>query len=140
VHAIAQTAHFDADTRLSPHQIMFAANTKLPEDIRIKDATDAAPDFNARFDAKAKTYLYKFYVGKVESPLRRDTHGHINRTVDFEKMQSAAEKLVGTHDFKAFCSTGSPTSDTIRTVFQCTIHNGQRLPVQYGTHNCRDFG
>jgi tRNA pseudouridine38-40 synthase len=38
-----------------------------------------------------------------------------------EKMQSAANFLVGKHDFSAFMSPGSDVTDTVRNVFYLTV-------------------
>ena len=59
VHAIAQAVHFDTHTSIPLGKLPIAINAHLPANIRVLSAKEVAPDFNARFGAKQKTYLYK---------------------------------------------------------------------------------
>ena len=62
-------------------------NRLLPPDIRITAWTPVAPEFDARFSAKRRTYKYYFVVDKL----------------DVAAMQTAAQMFVGEHDFRNFC-------------------------------------
>jgi len=107
VHACAQIAHFDTETKLAIERLPAAANSQLPPDIRVLDCEEVSFAFSARFSAKSKTYLYKAYVSRISSPLRYDTHHQIVPPVDIDKMRAAAAHFLGEHDFTAFMSKGS---------------------------------
>ena len=121
VHAAGQTAHFDTLSEIPPHKIRFAVNSTLPEDVRIIDMRRVSCDFHAQYDVVSKTYSYKMYVGNTLSPLRRLYYTRVLPPVDVEAMRRAAAKLVGTHDFKAFCSTGSSIKTTVRTLYALDV-------------------
>lgn len=121
VHAAAQAAHFDIDTKIPVEKIPFAVNALLPSDISVKSARKVEDGFNARFDAVAKTYIYKIYKGAHKSPLRELTYCHIPYEPDVVRMREAAEEIVGKHDFKCFQATGGHVKDTIRTIHSLTI-------------------
>ncbi len=121
VHAIAQTAHFDADPVIPPSRLAMAVNTMLPHDIRVKKAVEVDGKFHARFDATEKTYVYKMYVSRMLSPLRLDTHAQVIPPIDFAKMERATKDLVGRHDFVAFSSTGRSGETTVRTISDASI-------------------
>lgn len=121
VHAAAQAAHFDIDTKIPVEKIPFAVNALLPSDISVKSARRVEDGFNARFDAVAKTYIYKMYKGAHKSPLRELTYCHIPYEPDVVKMREAAEEIVGTRDFKCFQAAGGHVKDTIRTIHSLTI-------------------
>jgi len=128
VHALAQTAHFDAPDTIPAQRLHLALNRLLPADIRVKEAKKVSGDFHARYATVEKTYIYKFYLSKIASPIRVHTHGWLAPPVDIGKMQSACKKLIGTHDFKRFSATGSSVKTSIRTVYNAEIaENGDEI-------------
>ena len=58
VHAIAQAVHFDTHTSIPLDKLPIAINAHLPATVRVLSAREVPADFNARFDAISKTYLY----------------------------------------------------------------------------------
>jgi len=121
VHALGQTAHFDAPATIPASRLHLALNRVLPADIRVKEAQKVASDFHARYGVIEKTYLYKFYISKIASPTRAHTHCHIIPPIDIEKMQTACKLLIGTYDFKRFSATGSSVKTSVRTVYRAEI-------------------
>ena len=69
VSAAGQVVHFDCDDRIEVKKIPIALNTFLPNDISVISAKRVSADFNARFSAKKKTYVYKIYNSPVRNPL-----------------------------------------------------------------------
>ncbi|MFW5780544.1 MAG: tRNA pseudouridine(38-40) synthase TruA, partial [Bacillota bacterium] len=121
VHAYGQKAHFDINTNFPMNKLPIAINNILPDDIRIKDISKVDDDFHAQYSAKRKTYIYKFYISKIESPIRKDTHARIIPPLDFELMKQGAKLFLGKHDFKAFSSTGSSIKTTTRTIYKLDL-------------------
>jgi tRNA pseudouridine38-40 synthase len=121
VHALGQVVHFDTNTCISVEKLPAAFNTYLPNSIAVKSAKEVSPSFHARFAAKQKTYVYKIYNSKIRSPIKQNTHCHIKNSLDFEKMQEAAELLVGTMDYKCFMASGSFVQNTVRTIYSLTV-------------------
>ena len=66
-------------TRLREHDLFRALNAKLPEDVRVLSAEEAAPGFNARFSARSKVYRYRISNTRVMSPFQRRFAWHISR-------------------------------------------------------------
>lgn len=123
VHATGQVAHVDVPTEAVaeayPRSWQGSAQGQqvaefaplvrrlarfLPEDIRIRDITRAAPGFDARFAALRRHYVYRLSVASygVEPQLARFVTPW-PRQLDVEAMSRAATHLVGLHDFAAFC-------------------------------------
>lgn len=121
VHAEGQVVHFDADTSIPPEKIPFAVNTVLPRDVSMLSCEPAADDFNARFSAKRKTYVYRLYVSRHRRPLLEDTHAHIVVPLDVAAMKECAAVIEGEHDFKGFEASGSVVKNTVRTVYRIDI-------------------
>jgi tRNA pseudouridine38-40 synthase len=108
VHARAQVAHLrvrrknQEDTRRWPgtDEILQAFNSRLPSDVCLLDVTEAAPDFHARHDAIARTYIYQ--ISRRRTAFFKKFVWWIRDPLDIVGMAGAAAELVGRHDFTAF--------------------------------------
>lgn len=69
VHALGQVAHFDLPYQIPGPSLVRALNSSLPLDVLVKEATEVAPDFHARFDAHHKRYRYRVVGGSSPTPL-----------------------------------------------------------------------
>jgi tRNA pseudouridine38-40 synthase len=98
VHATGQVAH--ADLPMVPE--LRRVNGVLPPDVRVLMASAVPGDFDARFSALWRRYVYRICDG-VANPLRRRYVLGWPRSLDVEAMARAAAKLLGEHDFVAFC-------------------------------------
>lgn len=116
VHALAQVASVRVDFDLAPIQVQRALNVRLPEDIRVMEVTEAAPEFHAQFHAIGKHYRYRMITGQVLAPHDRHTSWHTPWPLNVPAMQAAAVRLEGTHDFASFQAGGTSITDTVRTV------------------------
>ena len=129
VHALGQVVSFDLETSIPTEKIPYAVNVFLPSGVRILACEEADSDFNARFDAKRKTYLYKMYVSPHLSPLRANSAVWLTKMPDVELMKKAAKYIVGTHDFKAMCSTDCTKENTVRTIFSFHVRREGELVI-----------
>jgi len=122
VHATGQVAHCDVPRHVwEEHgdRLVRRLRGVLPPDIAVPAVEEAHPDFDARFSALARHYVYRLTDDPAgPPPLRRaDTVGW-PRTVDVDDMAAAAELLLGEHDFAAFCRRreGATTVRTLRAL------------------------
>lgn len=121
VHSLGNVAVFDTKTRMPADKISFALNQRLPEDIVVQGSCEVAPDWHPRYQNSQKTYEYRILNRTFRMPTRRlDTYFY-HYPLDVEKMQQAAEYLVGEHDFKSFCSIHSQAETTVRTIYGCQV-------------------
>jgi tRNA pseudouridine38-40 synthase len=116
VHALGQVASARVTVAHDAATLLRALNAHLPPDIRVTAVEDAAPGFHARFGARAKAYRYQIANVPVASPFTRAYAWHVPEPLDRDAMHAAAARLVGTHDFAAFQSTGSEVSTKVRTL------------------------
>jgi len=122
VHALGQKAVFTIEHMPIPlDRFPQALNKFAPDDIVVCEAQQVSDEFNPRFDAKFKTYRYQIYNARLPNPLESRYSAFVPRPLDIEKMQQAAKKFIGTHDFAAFCATGSSAKTTVRTILNCEI-------------------
>ena len=121
VHALAQVASFALEREIDPDVLVRALNARLPETIRVSSAQPVAATFNARFDARSKTYRYRICNGPIISPFERHYAWHIVVPLDAAAMAGAARQLEGRHDFAAFQGAGSDVATTVRTMTKSRI-------------------
>ena len=96
-------------------------NSRLPHDIVIVSAQDAAGDFQASRSARGKTYRYRIHTAPNRSvTLYRQVY-HYWRPLDAARMHQGAQRLVGTHDFRGLAQSADPRDDTVRTIFRCEV-------------------
>ncbi|XP_077998753.1 tRNA pseudouridine synthase-like 1, partial [Glandiceps talaboti] len=139
VHAICNTAHTDI---IRPSQkepftediVQKGINKLLKNyEIRINKVKIVPEDFHARFNANGRTYVYRLAVGVHNvnnvSLFDRNRCWPIRQRLDLEKMQKAAEVLIGRHDFTAFrgSSKENATTDPVRTMDNIEICQSQGI-------------
>lgn len=117
VHAMAQVAHFDTESRIPPDKFAYALNVGLPRDIRVI-YSDMAEGFHARFDVIRKHYRYTVNNAPHAGVFNRNTALHYHYALDMDKMKRAAGDLLGEHDFLAFKSAGTELENTVRTIYR----------------------
>ncbi len=127
VHALGQVANFTADTNIPEEKIGIALNSILPSDIRIIDSVDVSEEFNSRFDAIDKTYMYQIYNDRVWSPFYSRFSCFVPVNLDLDKMKEAINILRGTHDFKGFMASGSDVKTSIRTIYETELIQENKL-------------
>lgn len=116
VHALGQVAHAHLSTRLDDERLLFALNAHLPESVVLRRLETCREDFHARFQAVSKRYLYRTETSRFPSPFGHGRAHWMPQPLDLGAMRTAAEALIGRHDFRAFSSTGSPRASTVREV------------------------
>ncbi len=115
VHALGQVAHFDCAKELDGKNVVGGLNAYLPRTVRVLSGDKTRADFHARYDTVQKTYMYLMYTGAAIPPLN-DRALCLGYEPDVEKMQSAANALLGKHDFSTFAASGGGAKTFTRTV------------------------
>jgi tRNA pseudouridine38-40 synthase len=106
VHALGQVAHFDLAAERDTDTIRDALNAHLrPQPVAVLSAERVADDFDARRSAVRRHYLYRIANRRPDLALERGRAWRVPRPLDVAAMHSAAQRLVGKHDFTTFRST-----------------------------------
>ena len=120
VHAFNQKVHFDLGVKITPVSLKKAMNSLLPDSIYVRDVIKVSDDFHARFDVKAKEYIYKINMGEY-NPIEKDYVFQYCKRLDVIEMERALKYIEGTHDFKAFVSGDDRRDDYVRTIIQTNL-------------------
>lgn len=121
VHALGQVVNFYTNSTIDVEKMPVVINFYLPKDIRIISSNEVEQDFNARKSAISKTYIYKICNKRTLSVFDENRALPCGYNLNLQKMQQACKKIIGTHDFSSFVSTGTSTKTTTRTIFDCSI-------------------
>lgn len=123
VHALEQVIEFGVTVSRPATAWVRGANAHLPASVAIRWAVPLAPDadFDARFSARARTYWYLLLDSPVQPPLWHGRAGWTHRRLDVAAMQSAAARLLGTHDFSSFRAAECQAASPVRTLEQWRI-------------------
>ncbi len=121
VHAQAQVANFLTNSYIGVKKLQKALNCLLPKDISISKIEESRLDFHSRFDAQSKVYRYVILNRNYPSALLRKQAYFCSYALNISLMQREARSLLGKHDFKAFCASGSSAKNTIRTIKKISV-------------------
>ncbi|MCZ4090508.1 tRNA pseudouridine(38-40) synthase TruA [Sinorhizobium psoraleae] len=119
VHAMGQVAHADLTRQWKTHTLRNALNAHLTlagERVSILDALEAPPEFDARFSALRRHYLYRIISRRSPLALEARRAWWVPKTLDHEAMHEAAQRLVGYHDFTTFRSAHCQATSPLRTL------------------------
>jgi tRNA pseudouridine38-40 synthase len=116
VHALGQVASFETEAPLPP-DLARNLNGVTPEDVAVRRAEAVADGFNARFDARSRSYLYRVATGRPATPFERGRALPWPHQVNRAALDACAAALVGLHDFTAFTPTQTDHVRFERDVF-----------------------
>lgn len=129
VHARMFCCHFDAPISIPNEGIICGLNRFLPNDISVYGCSDVADDFHARYSVKSKTYEYHIYTDKFRDPFYCDRSYYYGKKLSLDKCELFCKNIIGTHDFSAFCSSGSSVSNNVRTIYSASVREAGPITI-----------
>src|SRR5947207_208704 len=98
VHALGQVVSVDIEGGPPLQRVAGALNTRLPDEITVTSAAEAAPDFHARFSARSRSYRYRLFTRATQSPFETRRSWWMPHPIDESALSAAAAAIVGKHD------------------------------------------
>ena len=138
VHALGQVAHVDLAKDWDTGNVRDAINFHLrPQPIAVLTAELVADDFDARFSAIKRHYLYRISNRRADLALDVNRAWRVPRPLDSEAMHAAAQQLIGKHDFTTFRSTECQANSPLKTLDRLDVaRDGDDLRI---TASARSF-
>jgi tRNA pseudouridine38-40 synthase len=125
VHASGQVVHLDTFIERDLNAWVRGTNAQLPGTIAVRWARMVPDTFHARFSAMRRNYRYLIYNHPVRSPLWAPRSTWCFRPLDAAAMQSAAQCLLGEHDFSSFRSSECQAKTPVKHVYAIdVVRNG----------------
>ncbi|MDQ2633126.1 MAG: tRNA pseudouridine(38-40) synthase TruA [Pseudomonadota bacterium] len=134
VHAWGQVAHIDLAKEWPDDTVRDAVNAHLRlagEAVSVTDATKVSDEFDARFSATARHYLYRILNRRAQPALDKDRVWWVPPRLDAGSMHEAAQELVGRHDFTTFRSIHCQAKSPLRTLDRLDVtRSGDLIEVR----------
>jgi tRNA pseudouridine38-40 synthase len=132
VHALGQVAHIDLIKDWETDTIRDGMNAHLrPHPVAVLSVEKVADDFDARFSATRRHYIYRILNRRADLALDRSRVWRVARPLDERKMQEAAQHLLGHHDFTTFRSTECQAKSPMKTLDVLNVtRNGQEVRIE----------
>lgn len=125
VHALGQVCNSVIDTPLSGEQMGRAVAGKLPEDVHVYRVEEVPLKFHARFSAVSRRYTY--YLRTEPTAIWRRFAHVVTVPLNVDDMDSAAQLMVGEHDFSSFTPTRSAGVPTVCDVFEAEVRQHDEI-------------
>jgi len=114
VSAYNQVAHFDIDRKLDTKRFLYSLNCLLPKSIVIKSLKKVRDDFNSRYDARKREYLY--YITTKDIAIDYEHYYKLNYELDYNLINDFIAFLNSNKYFKSLCKNKTDEHN-----FQCRI-------------------
>lgn len=121
VHANMYCITFFTEQQIPCERVVIALNMHLPPDIAVINCKEVEKDFHPRYSCKGKRYIYKIHNSRIKEPFLYHLVYEYPYPLDDALLNNASKAFIGTHDFAAFCSSGSKVVDTTRTIYDCGV-------------------
>jgi tRNA pseudouridine38-40 synthase len=122
VHALGNVVSVDVDGGPPAERAAEALNTALPDDVAVVGAEVVAADFHARHSARSRSYRYRIWRRRAPSPFEQKRSWWYPRPLEEDRLQDAADLLLGEHDFRAFTPTETQHEVFRRNVLRAQWH------------------
>lgn len=133
VHALGQVGHVDLARDWPVETVRNAVNAHL---IKARDAVAilavdlVTEEFDARFSALKRHYVYHIVNRAAPLTVLRDRAWRVPRHLDADAMHEAAQRLVGRHDFTTFRSVQCQAKNPVRTLDRLDVfRNGETIEI-----------
>ncbi len=132
VHATAQVGHVDLQREWRVDKLRDAVNAHMrPERVAVLAVEAVSDDFDARFSARARHYLYR--IANRRAPLTFDKRRAwlVKRRLDADSMHEAAQLLLGKHDFSTFRDSECQAESPVRTLDRLDVfREGEEIHIR----------
>jgi tRNA pseudouridine38-40 synthase len=131
VHALAQVAHCDIVKTFAPNRLRDGLNAHLrPHPIGVLTAEIVPDTFEARFSARKRHYIYRISNRRANLAIDVGHVWRVPRLLDAEAMHTAAQRLIGKHDFTTFRDTECQAKSPEKTLDQLdVVRDGDNVNV-----------
>jgi tRNA pseudouridine38-40 synthase len=123
VHAWGQVVSTDLPVGTDLERLHRSLLKLLAPAIVVREVAEAAPDFDARFSARSRTYRYRVHHSPLPDPFSAHLAWHVPGELDRALLDLACDPFLGEHDFSAFCRrpkvpAGQPPASLVRRVLR----------------------
>jgi tRNA pseudouridine38-40 synthase len=132
VHALGQVAHVDLSKAWDTDTVRDALTAHLrPHPVAVVAAERVPDNFDARFSAVQRHYLYLIVNRRADLTLERGRAWRVGKPLDAKAMHNAALRLVGKHDFSTFRDAECQAKSPLKTLDRLDVHrDGDNVSIE----------
>jgi tRNA pseudouridine38-40 synthase len=132
VHALGQVAHVDLSKAWDTDTVRDALTAHLrPHPVAVIAAERVADDFDARFSAVQRHYLYLIVNRRPDLTLERGRAWRVVKPLDAKAMHAAAVRLIGKHDFTTFRDAECQAKSPVKTLDRLDVYrDGDNVSIE----------
>ena len=129
---IGQVAHVDLSKEWDTDTVRDALTAHLrPHPVAVVAAERVADDFDARFSAVQRHYLYLIVNRRPDLTLERGRAWRVGKPLDAKAMHAAAMRLIGKHDFSTFRDAECQAKSPVKTLDRLDVHrDGDNVSIE----------
>lgn len=127
VNALGQVIHFDLEINIKPKQIMESLNKALPYDIRLNKVKKANKNFNARFGAKNKIYIYSINTSNINDAVESNHIYQYNKPINISLLKRSNKVFLGKHNFLSFSTDERSGESLERQILSISIRKNKDI-------------
>ena len=127
VHANMFCCNIRTEKNIDLTSFRRSLNAVLPDSIAVTDITEVPYEFHARYNCKRKEYEYLLFNADYMNPFYVGRALYYPYSLDEKLINDNAKDFIGTHDFSAFCASGSSVEDKVRSVFSASFEKNGEL-------------
>jgi len=124
-----QVVHFDSPSPRTPRAWALGSNTGLPAEISVLWAKPVPNTFHARYSALSRTYVYRILNQSSRPALLRRQVCWVRRPLDAGAMHTAAQALMGEHDFSSFRAAECQSASAVRRMMHIGVERCEATVV-----------
>jgi tRNA pseudouridine38-40 synthase len=128
VHARDQVVAFDTQRDINARGWVLGLLQHLPDEISVVRAARVPAGFEPRAIVSRKRYRYTILQSHVRDPFLAGRAWRVHQRLNHSALQSAAETLLGEHDFRAFRGIEDTRVDTVRRIFRIEVSQSREDP------------
>lgn len=113
VHALGQVANFHLSKVIDKGKFLHSLNSVIPHDISILDIEEVHKNFNSRFDAVSRSYIYIVTTSKNPFYYKYSWQMNWSKNYDLNKINLMSKMFIGKKDFTSFCRKNSNVENKI---------------------------
>lgn len=127
VHANMFCCNIRTEKNINLTSFRRSLNAVLPDSIAVTDITEVPYEFHARYNCKRKEYEYLLFNADYMNPFYVGRALYYPYSLDEKLINDNSKDFIGTHDFSAFCASGSSVEDKVRSVFSASFEKNGEL-------------
>ncbi|MGF6907567.1 tRNA pseudouridine(38-40) synthase TruA [Fusobacterium sp. PH5-44] len=128
VHALKQVSNFYTESNIPIPNFFYALSRKLPDDIKLINMKEVDLEFNARFDAKNRSY--KYIITNEKNPFNARYMTYLPINIEIAKLQEILNTFVGIHDFTNFMLVDKAYKNPVREIYDVKVERNESQNIE----------